>query len=745
MKYKLLFLMIILIAVLHNANGQWYEMGGINSLHANGAIHCLAKDSAGNIFAAGKFRNANGKYYVAKWDGKNWSEVGGTNTSTFDSSIMTITTDIHGYLYAAGNFTDTSGNTYVAKWDGNNWSELGIDSNLYDQTTIQYMTTDSLGNLYVTLNQTSNVGKWDGTRWNELWGPGGGASGWIILSMMFKNGILYTVGDHSLRNGIHTVAQFDGNNWTEFADSINTDPFNDMITSIITDKQGHFYVAGYFDNINAGKFVSKYDGNGWSELGGINTSTLNSTINSLAIDAYSNIYAGGYFTNTAGKEFITKWDGTNWTELGGTNGLTFDSAIQSVMIDNYGNVLAAGNFKNTDGFYFVAKYGNNTYHPSPSLSIDLKDTTSCSYTIEVPVRGKGIYNVSKLSGSIGWDTTYLNFGGVKFAGSGIVMDSSNLNLTNVNNGKLGFNWSDTIGYSMADSMPIITLTFYPHKNFSGGTGVWFDSIPQKLKIDTALGIAALKASFNDGWVLLNDTPLIIQSSNILQCYAGCVPIHYQWYYNGNPVTGDTLNYITADSIGLYTVTVTYINGNKVSSLPVNIVLPVILISFNVQGFNEFNTVNWQTSSEINTAFFHIQRSTNGKDFNSIGIVQAKGAGTYSYNDPLTIHDSRFTKLYYRLEIIDNDGRKTFSEIKQLTINNNQVSIVPNPAKEFITIKGNHISRINITDITGRQLNNQIFNNAINPVMSLSGLSTGIYYVTIITSDNKIETRKLMKE
>ena len=407
--------------------------------------------------------------------------------------------------------------------------------------------------------------------------------------------------------------------------------------------------------------------------------------------------------------------------------------------------------ENKKGKHIVAKY-TVPLPPSPSLSIDLKDTSSCSFTVDVPVRGKGLNNVSKLTGSIGWDTAFLNFGGIKFASLGIMMDSSKIDFTNVANGKMAYNWSDSIGHSATDSTPVFTFTFYPKNNFSGGTGVWFDSIPAKLEIDTAIGIAATKATFNDGWVLLSDTPTVVQVGAILQCFAGCSPIHYQWYNNGNPINGDTLNFITPDSSGSYTCTVTYINGSRVSSLPFHVVLPVTLVSYTViasavpviaSAAKQSVLNQWQTATEINTSHFNIQRSIDGKDFVTIGSVNAKGVGAYSYIDnnlPL----AKGT-LYYRLQIVDKDGALSYSDVRELSIINYQLSIAPNPAKNFVTITGSNIKEVCIVDLYGRTVVSKEVSNTNTIKLSVNNLSKGIYLVKAILIDGSIKTEKLVVE
>ena len=378
---------------------------------------------------------------------------------------------------------------------------------------------------------------------------------------------------------------------------------------------------------------------------------------------------------------------------------------------------------------------------SPSLSIDKIDTTTCVTALNVAVRGNNLYTVSNLKGSIYWDTAYMNLGGIKFATNNINMNFNQIDVTNAANGYLIYNWSDSVSHYIADNSSLFTMVLFPKANVSGGTAVWFDSIPTKLKIDTAVGVAATNPSFNNGWIFLNDTPQIVFNVNVLICYTGCLPVHYQWNYNGVPSLYDTLEYIFPTGSGTYTCTVTYKNGHSVKSNTLYVVLPVTLKFFKAQGNKTFNTLSWQTVTEINTTHFNVQRSTNGKDFSTIGIVNAKGASEYTFNDQAP-PPPKGGILYYRLEVVDNDGSKTYSEVRELSIINSPFSITPNPAKDFVTISGSNLKQITLVDFTGRTvITKEVNSNSIK--LAISNLSKGIYMVKATLQDGSVKTEKLV--
>ena len=79
-KELLLIFLNVFIYATKPLNAQvWGELGGLNALAANDHIYSICSDKYGNIYAAGNFKNSQGKRYVALWNGTNWSELGGLN------------------------------------------------------------------------------------------------------------------------------------------------------------------------------------------------------------------------------------------------------------------------------------------------------------------------------------------------------------------------------------------------------------------------------------------------------------------------------------------------------------------------------------------------------------------------------------------------------------------------------------------------------------------------------------------
>ena len=119
-------------------------------------------------------------------------------------------------------------------------------------------------------------------------------------------------------------------------------------------------------------------------------------------------------------------------------------------------------------------------------------------------------------------------------------------------------------------------------------------------------------------------------------------------------------------------------------------LPLNLISFSATKTAENeNTLNWNTSNQVNFAGFEIQKSTNTKAFETIGNISATNFSKNNYR----FIDNQATEPinYYRLKMNDLDGKFEYSKIvsvKNESIQSTIGDFYPNPSQSFTQIKIN---------------------------------------------------------
>ena len=188
------------------------------------------------------------------------------------------------------------------------------------------------------------------------------------------------------------------------------------------------------------------------------------------------------------------------------------------------------------------------------------------------------------------------------------------------------------------------------------------------------------------------------------------------------------------------------NGCNSKVDTVSIVLPISITNFTVSKVNNTALLNWSSTLEVNAKEYQVLRSTDGRTFEPIGIVAAKGvASEYKFTDmnlPLTANT-----IHYKLKLVDKDGKYSYSENRLIKLSNTQfVTVYPNPAHSTINIKIDKligIGSIVITDLYGKQLKQQPLSVGINTI-DVSHLAKGMYMVTTITEQGK-QTEKVFVE
>ena len=171
-------------------------------------------------------------------------------------------------------------------------------------------------------------------------------------------------------------------------------------------------------------------------------------------------------------------------------------------------------------------------------------------------------------------------------------------------------------------------------------------------------------------------------------------------------------------------------------------LPVKLISFQALRNGKQNLLEWLTSSEMNVAYYEIQKSEDGRNFKEIGKITVEGNSNfirkYHFAD---IFPFKITN-YYRLKIVDKDGKFEYSIIRLL--NNNIVFDVvayPNPVKDKISLKiesnKSITALLEVINMEGKIVTSgklSINEGISNQTIDVSKLSYGSYIVNIKTND-----------
>ncbi|MCW8813406.1 MAG: T9SS type A sorting domain-containing protein, partial [Chlorobium sp.] len=123
-----------------------------------------------------------------------------------------------------------------------------------------------------------------------------------------------------------------------------------------------------------------------------------------------------------------------------------------------------------------------------------------------------------------------------------------------------------------------------------------------------------------------------------------------------------LNYLNVKSLAIDSNEFLYAGTDYGGVYRSNLSVPVEFTSFTAISNGKEVTLNWSTATELNNLGFEIQRSTEGKEFFTVGFVNGHGTTTeqhiYSYADR-NLDNGTYN---YRLKQVDYDGSYEYSDV-----------------------------------------------------------------------------------
>ncbi|MBC7848191.1 MAG: T9SS type A sorting domain-containing protein [Chitinophagaceae bacterium] len=266
--------------------------------------------------------------------------------------------------------------------------------------------------------------------------------------------------------------------------------------------------------------------------------------------------------------------------------------------------------------------------------------------------------------------------------------------------------------------------------------------PNGSSMSNDLSISTTNANANEPIVRLSDASAKIQrgtngnGSGVIRLQINSAgPFYTKYLASETALTGPAVAYnTTANSF------VSNSNG----------ALPVVLLTFFANKSSKGVQLTWTSQQENNSDFYLIERSTDALLWQSIGKVNAVFNSTmpqtYDYNDEASI--SGIT--YYRLKIVDRDGRYGLSPIKTIrnTTSTAKVNIFPNPSSSHASIVFNEVAvaggQVNVYNRTGQLVASQqidLFSKAIT--LDVSRLTQGEYVVDVQFKNGGKQSGKLV--
>ncbi|MCS3799085.1 T9SS type A sorting domain-containing protein [Niastella sp. OAS944] len=583
-------------------------------------------------------------------------------------------------------------------------------------TGARLLTSKGFGDIYITKSDASGNLLWaksvGGKAADFIRGIKVDAAGNVYLTGTFKDTVDFDpgAGEHVMigsttpLNYYIYILKLDADGNFVWAKSL-TSSKSGFACAITVDGAGNVYTTGSFYeimdfdpgpgtyNLDAGTeysqdiFILKLDASGnlaWAKNIGSSGGT-NQGIG-IAVDAVGNVYTTGYFTRTADFD-----PGTGIQNLYGAS----DNDIFILKLN------AAGDY------VWAKKMGDNGVQRGGSIAVDAS---------------QNVYTTGYFEGTVNFDP-----------GSGVHQLMSNGN-ADVYVSKLDaagdYVWAVSVGSTGTDEGQSLALDNLNNVYLTGRfiNDVDFDPGTGTHNLTSAAGssdIFLLKLDASGAWQWAANLGSSGEDNGVAIAVTA----------NDNVYTTGSFEGTVDFDFGSGTQELTTVATGAYILHLVPSPLPLTLLNFSAIDKETEVQLQWQTSQEENTASFTIERSADGKKYENIGSVAAASnnlVNNYTYKDAQPVTGTAF----YRLKMIDKDGRFTNSRMVSVTRNGRAqpLQVSPSPAKELLNVQatGTETVQLQITDATGRiwQQQHINLNGKTSASINIQALPAGVYYLLV---------------
>lgn len=220
-----------------------------------------------------------------------------------------------------------------------------------------------------------------------------------------------------------------------------------------------------------------------------------------------------------------------------------------------------------------------------------------------------------------------------------------------------------------------------------------------------------------------------------------------WFFVDNGTTGGT--YTCEDGPG--SISYLSITDGAFSAAQVDStwkaqcpgVLPLRLLDFHADKQAGSVALSWTTANEVNTSNFELERGSDGIHFSSLASIPTHN--NTSTNNYSFVDQNPLSTNYYRLKMVDIDGKFTYSSILKINFNGSQsFEVYPNPARNSVTINGLHANEsVKLFSSEGKLLMQRKASGQ-SMTLDISNYSRGVYILQYFDG-NSLQNRKLVKE
>jgi Secretion system C-terminal sorting domain len=164
-------------------------------------------------------------------------------------------------------------------------------------------------------------------------------------------------------------------------------------------------------------------------------------------------------------------------------------------------------------------------------------------------------------------------------------------------------------------------------------------------------------------------------------------------------------------------------------------------------------LKWTSVFELDSYKYLVERSTDGRSYTTIGQVDASGSSMLSHDYGYDDAQVGNGVAYYRLKMVDIDGKYDYSTVVYVNnkkgVSSEVLSVFPNPFKAEIQLRGVSSGDINsknikVFNVTGKEVKYSV--SGANAIRIDPNAPTGVYILKVQTQNQKVaQVYKIMKQ
>jgi hypothetical protein len=182
----------------------------------------------------------------------------------------------------------------------------------------------------------------------------------------------------------------------------------------------------------------------------------------------------------------------------------------------------------------------------------------------------------------------------------------------------------------------------------------------------------------------------------------------------------------------------------------DVVLPVELTTFTATPNQKSIDLVWSTATEENNAYFDVQHSLDGRNFETIGQVEGSGT-TYEVQEYTFIDENPTNGMnYYRLQQVDLNGQFENHKIVAVVLGGDAIDVLIVPTQvsnQFDIVLGeatNKMTQMDIFTIDGKLVRSEFVNaHSKRQTVDVTNFQSGLYIIRM-NVNNMIITKRFVK-